>query len=65
MADPENDTIEDLPEEKEKKKSGGSPWMPVIVVVVLLPILSIAMTEFYLFPKMKGLAQEVRTEHKG
>jgi flagellar basal body-associated protein FliL len=54
MADHDNDTIEDLP--KDKKGKGGSAWLPVILVVVLLPVLSIALAEVYLFPKMESIA---------
>lgn len=48
----ENETIEDLPE--EKKSGGGNPWLPVIVVVVLLPILSFALMEFVFIPRLQA-----------
>lgn len=33
---------------------GGNPWVPVIAVIVMLPVLSFAMTQFVLIPKIKA-----------
>lgn len=54
MADTDNETIEDLPEEKKTRSGGPNPWLPVIVVVVLLPILSFALIEFVFIPRLQS-----------
>ena len=54
MAD--NSEVEDLPAAAPAKAKGGG-MLPVILVVVLLPVLSFAMTEFFLIPRVKGELQ--------
>jgi len=51
MAD---EQIEELPAEGAAVAGGGgNPWIPVIVILIMLPVLSFAMTEFVLIPKIK------------
>lgn len=60
--------IENLPpkegegEGKPEKKSsggGGSPWIPVAVLIVMVPVLSYVLTNFMLVPKIKHSIEEV------
>jgi flagellar protein FliL len=32
----------------------GSPWLPIIVVIVLMPVISFALTQFVLIPKIQA-----------
>lgn len=52
----------EAPKEKEKDKGDAAPaaaaagkgaWLPVIVVLVAMPVLSYAMAEFVLFPRLE------------
>jgi len=54
MAEEDMEGVEDLPQESEKAKSGGNPWIPVAVVLILLPILSIGIANFLILPKFKA-----------
>lgn len=62
MADEEK--IENLPPsddsqgEGNKSGGGGSPWIPVLVMILLIPVLSFVMTNFLVVPKMKHLIEE-------
>lgn len=45
--------VEEVKEGEEKESKGGSPWIPLAVVIILLPILSYVITDFVLIPKIK------------
>lgn len=60
MADEE---IENLPpkegEGKSKPEKGpGSPWIPVAIMIVLVPVISYVLTSFLLVPKIMHSIQE-------
>lgn len=45
--------VEEVKDGEEKEKKGGSPWLPLAIVIILLPVLSYAITDFVLIPKIK------------
>ncbi len=38
---------------------GGSPWLPILVVIVVLPILSFVVTEMVMLPRLKKALGEI------
>lgn len=56
------DPIEDLPPEKKAKGGGGSSILALLSVVILLPVLSFAMAEFVLIPRIVERVNHTRED---
>lgn len=65
MAD---EQIEELPADGAVAGGGGgNPWIPVVVLLIMTPVLSFAMFQFVLLPKMKTElgAQDAKADAHG
>ncbi len=50
----EPEAVEELPQ-PVKTSGGGNPLIPIIAIVVLVPILTVSVFEFYIFPKFNKM----------
>ncbi len=54
---PEEESIQELPGSVETESGGGnsivSSWMPVLAILILTPVITFAMAEFILIPRMQ------------
>ncbi len=54
----------DAKAEAKAPAAGGSPWLPVLVVIVILPVLSFIVTEMVMIPRVKKALAEVAVVQK-
>jgi flagellar FliL protein len=45
---------DDAPAPAEPETKGSNPWPPVIAVIVLMPVISFAMTQYVLIPRIQS-----------
>jgi flagellar protein FliL len=63
-----NGHAEGQPQTPAAEKSGGiGQWLPLILNVVLMPLIAVGMTQFYLLPRINkgspGTESQAKTEH--
>lgn len=58
------DAKADAKAEAKPAAPGGSPWLPVLVVIVILPVLSFITTEMVMIPRVKKALAEVAVIQK-
>jgi len=61
------DDVQDLPAPADMggKASGGGNLIPLIMIIVLIPVINVAMFEFYLIPKMTAPAADAHAAADG
>lgn len=56
----------EAPAASAKPVSAGSPWLPVLVVMIILPVISFLMTEYVMLPRVKkALGEIARIQQEG